>query len=133
VKQDIAQALLAGWLSGATAGLAITGIVLVTAARRPALALRLPWQSRLGVLGIVVANVLVFSLTLVGLVLGAVQHRTHGDGRFPFFVFAGVVVVGGLYVFVRGGVRRAEAPVVLAGLAVVAVAFAVMLPALAAA
>lgn len=133
VNTDLARALLAGWLSGAAAGLAITAILLVTAARRPMLAHRLPWQGRLVVFGILAANATVFALTLVGLVLGALQHRTHGDGRFSLMVVAGVVVLGGLYVFIRGRVRTGEAPAVVAALVVVALAFAVMLPALAAA
>lgn len=132
MKDDVAQTLLAGWLSGAAAGIAITGLVLVAAARRPGLARRLPWQSRLGVLGMIVSNAVLFSLTLVGLVLGAFYHRVREDeGRFPLYVLAGAVVVGALYVFIRGRVRTAEAPVVLVSLAIAAFAFAVMLPGLA--
>ncbi len=134
MNSEAMQALLAGWLSGAAAGLAVTGVVLVMAARHPALAPRLPWQRHLGVLGIVVANGMLIVLTLVGLLLGALYHRTREDAeRFPLWVILGLFAVGGLYFFVRGRVRTAEAPVVLVALAIAGVAFAGLLPRLASA
>ncbi|MEX2373473.1 MAG: hypothetical protein WD800_06675 [Dehalococcoidia bacterium] len=130
MNAEAAQALMAGWLSGATAGLAVTALVLVTASRTPALATRLPFQGRLGILGIVAANVMVFGLSLIGLLLGTAYHETSaeaGGGRFPLAVAAVIVGLVALYGFVRG-FRRGEAPVVLGGLALSALAFAVMLP-----
>lgn len=134
MNEQAAQALLAGWLSGAAAGLATTALVLVAATRRPGLISELPLlQGHPGVLGIVVANATVIALTLVGLVLGAAYYASDAQpGRFALLVGVGVVVLGGLYAYVRGRVWSDEAPLVLVALAIVGLAFAVMLPQLAA-
>lgn len=127
---DLLQALVSGWIAGAVAGLASTAIWLVAMARRPGLAARLPLQGHLTVFGIVFANTFVIGLTLVGLVLGAFQHRSGGGpgGAFSLAVLAGLVLVAGAYAFVRGRLRGGEAPYVLLTLATVAVSFALLLP-----
>lgn len=135
VNVELLRSLVAGWISGAAAGLASTGIWLVAMSRRPALAAmasRLPRERFVIVFGIVFANASVISLTLVGLLLGAVHHRLGGGPGSPFslLVLGGGVVIGGAYVFVRGGLRAPEAPWVLFTLAVIALAFGVMLPVL---
>lgn len=134
VSAETAQALLAGWLSGAAAGLAITAVVLIVLARHPEAAARLPGQGRLRFVAIVVANALVLGLTLVGLVLGALYLRTSGDAGgawFSLVVAGGCVAAAALYVFVRGQIRGGEAPVVLGSIVIAAAAFGVMLPLLA--
>ncbi len=131
MNTHVLQSLLAGWLSGAAAGLALTAVVLVWLARRPEVARRLPLQTRLPILGIVAANALVFGLTLLGLVSGAVYHNTSADaggGRFPLVLAGLLLTVGALYAFVRGTVRSKEAPVVLAALIVCGLAFGGLMP-----
>lgn len=128
---ELVQSLFAGWVAGAVAGLAQTAVVLVVLARRPALAQRLPWQQRLPILGIIFANALTFSLTIIGLVLGALFHANGGPDaalRFSALVAGGVVAIAVLYAFVRGRLRSAEAPAVLIGLVVAGVAFGGLLP-----
>ena len=132
MNEELAGALLAGWIAGAVAGLTSTAALLLFAARSPSFAARLPTR-RLPLLGILLANGLTFGLTLVGLLLGGLFYGFGGGGsggalRFGWGVF--VVVAGflGLYGFVRGGSRGREAPVVVVALAVAGVCFGVLLP-----
>ena len=130
MNSHVLQSLLAGWLSGAAAGLGVTAVALVWVSRRPAVMRRLPLQARLPVLGIVVANAMVFGLTLIGLVAGAVYHGTSvdaGGGRFPLVLAGIVVAAAALYAFVRGP-RASEAPAVVGALVVCGLAFGGMLP-----
>lgn len=130
-NNELLQALVAGWVSGAVAGLAATAAVLIFLARRPAVARRLPWQQRLPILGIIFANAFLFGLTIIGLVLGALFHRAGGPEapvRFGIGVGAGVLVIATLYAVVRGRLRSGEAPGVLACLAVCGLCFGVLLP-----
>jgi len=127
----LVQGLLAGWITGAAAGLAMTALLLTMAARSPNLAQRMPFQNRLVIVGIVAANATVFVLSLVGLVLGALWHRTSSSAEtsyFGFVVLGWLVAMAGLYAFVRGRVRGAEAGLVLGALGICAVAFGVALP-----
>lgn len=127
----VLQSLLAGWLSGAAAGIGVTALVMTWLSRRPDLARRLPFQARLPILGIVVVNAMAFGLTLIGLVLGAVYHSTsiEADGGRFRLVLAGVLfAIGGLFAFVRGRVRGGGVPLVLGVLAVCGLAFGVMMP-----
>jgi len=132
VNADLMQSLLAGWVSGAAAGLATTMLVLVWLARSPERARRLPMQVRLPILGIVVVNAMVITLTLVGLVAGALHHNTRpadgSAGLFPVTLAAIVLASAALYAFVRGRIRSAEAPLVLGSLLVFGLAFGGMLP-----
>ncbi|MDA0300901.1 MAG: hypothetical protein O2822_00065 [Chloroflexi bacterium] len=124
------QAVVSGWIAGAAAGLASTAVWLVALVRRPGLATRLPLHGHLTIFGIVFANAFVISLTLVGLVLGALQHRFGGGpgGAFSLAVLAGAVAIAAAYAFVRGGIRGEASPYVLLTLAVIAASFAVLLP-----
>ena len=67
---DLARSLLAGWIAGALAGIVATGVLLVLMARRPTLAARVARTPRLGVVGVVLANGLTLTLTVIGLILG---------------------------------------------------------------
>lgn len=128
---ELMQALTAGWVSGVVAGMVGTAMLLVLIARRPQLASRLPLPNKLPVLGIVFANALTISLTLVGLVLGAIHHGVGGGGvlgGFSLIVLGGSAAGAGFYAFVRGGIRRAEAPAVLLSLAIVGLTFGLLMP-----
>ncbi len=130
---ELARSLLAGWIAGALAGIVGTGAVLVVAVRRPGLAARVVGRPKLPVLGMILANGLTLTFTLVGLILGALFHRAGGSDaavRFALVVGGGAVVVAGLYAFVRGRVRTAEAPIVLVVLTIAALSFGVVLPVL---
>lgn len=126
----LAQSLSAGWVAGAVAGMASTMALIIGVVRTSVLASRLPWSDRPVILAIVMANALTFGLTLVGLVLGAVFHRTGVEDpqRFGMVVVGASVVIAAFYIFVRGGIRTREAPVVLVCLAVSGLSFALLLP-----
>jgi hypothetical protein len=124
---DAARVLLAGFLAGAAGGLAMTGLLLLALVRNPGARDRLPAEMRFTTIGILAANALLFAWTLVGLVLGAVfLHAT--QPAFSLGVAAGVGGLLGGAVFVR---RRLTWPMWSTAL-VAALAFAVLLPALAA-
>lgn len=130
---DLAQSLLAGWIAGALDGLIAAGGLVAFVARQPALAGRLPARGRLLAVGMIGANALVFGLTLLGLILGALFHRAGGEEvavRFGLVAGAGLLGVGALYAFVRGRLRTSEAPAVLMILVVSALSFGVVLPVL---
>jgi len=127
---DLLQSLVSGWIAGAVAGLACTAIWLVAFIRHPELALRLPLQQKLVIFGIVFANAFVISLTLVGIVLGALHYRFGGgpgDG-YSLALLGGTVVIALGYAFVRGRIRSQEGPYVLITLATVGVAFGLLMP-----
>jgi len=130
VDVGLAQSLFAGWVAGGVAGLASTAALMVGVVRTSAVASRLPWANRPVILAILMANALTFGLTLVGLVLGAVFHRTGVDDplRFGIVAAVGAAILVGAYVFVRGGVRAREAPVVLVCLVVSGLSFSVVVP-----
>ncbi len=128
---ELAQSLFAGWVSGAVAGMASTVALMIGVVRSSAVASRLPWANRPVILAILMANALTFGLTLVGLVLGAVFENVGGADdprRFGLFAAAGTLLVMGIYVFVRGGIRSREAPVVIVCLVASGLAFSIMLP-----
>ena len=130
---DLARSLLAGWIAGAMEGIVATGLVLVVMARKPGLAARIAGTRRLGIIGVILANGLTLTFTLIGLVLGALFHRAGGADaalRFALVVGGGSLTLAGLYAFVRGRVRTAEAPVVLMVLTIAALSFGVVLPVL---
>lgn len=127
---ELLQALLAGWLAGAIAGMTATAAVIIFVVTTPAVRERMPWANRLPVLAILMANGLTFGLTLVGLVLGAVFHNVGGRDeplRFGLIAAAGCVALGGLYLFVRG-VRGRESPVLLTCVVTCALSFGGVLP-----
>jgi len=130
VDVGLAQSLSAGWVAGAVAGMVSTMALIIGVVRSSVVASRLPWANRPVILAIVMANALTFGLTLVGLVLGAVFERTGVEDpqRFGLVVAGGSVVIAAFYIFVRGGIRSREAPVVLVCLAVSGLAFALLLP-----
>jgi hypothetical protein len=130
VDAALAQSLFAGWVAGAVAGMASTVALIIGVVRTRVVASRLPWANRPVILAIVMANALTFGLTLVGLVLGAVFHRTGVEDpqRFGIVVAVATVVIVGFYVFVRGGIRAREAPVVLVCLVVSGLSFSLLLP-----
>lgn len=129
---DVARPLLAGWVAGAGVGLAHTALLLLALSRDPAWPKRLPGlRVSLPILGVVAANALVIGWTLVGLVLGAILIGAPMPA-FSFAVGGGCLALAALYTFVRGRPPRGEAVVVWATAALAAVAFAVLLPLLAA-
>lgn len=127
---ELLQSVVSGWIAGAVAGLANTAVLLVAIARHPHLADRLPLQRNLVVLGVVFANALVISLTLVGIVLGMLHHRFGGGPAsvFSLAIVGGTVLLGLFYAFVRGTVRSSEGPVVLVTLSIAGAAFGLLLP-----
>ena len=81
VDADLARSLLAGWIAGAMAGIVATGLVLVVMARKPGLAARIAGTRRLGIIGVILANGLTLTFTLIGLVLAAEAHHHVGAER----------------------------------------------------
>lgn len=124
---DAAYAVLAGLLAGAAGGLASTAIALLALVRHPTLRARLPGGVSPAAIGIVAVNGMLIVWTLAGLVLGAVYARA-AMPQFSIGVVAAVLALLGGAVFVR---RRLTWPMWSAA-AVAVLAFAAMLPALAA-
>lgn len=124
---DTAEALLAGWVSGAAAALALTALMLFAIARDPAWRVRLgSTRLRLPLIGVVVVNAMMLFCTLVGLVLGAVYLVADQ----PAFSITVVAVIGlGLLLF--STVRGMPGWVTWSTVAISVVAFAGMLPGLA--
>ncbi len=130
---EAARALVAGFIAGAAAALATTGIALfsmsrnaewwVRARERVAGARSVP----LPLLGIVVVNAMMLAWTLLGLVLGAAYLSLDDPARFRFFlniaVLAALIAAG----FVRGRMTRMMWVTAL----VAALAYGVLLPLLA--
>lgn len=122
MEHEAARALVAGWIAGAAAGLAITGVAMAVVIRGPA------WwgRARVGhlsppIIGIIVVNVMVFAWTLLGLLLGAL-YLAAGPSMFRVGLAA---AVGGALVIawvVRGrltwpmGATAAVALLAFAGL-----------------
>ncbi len=123
---ELLRPLVAGWIAGAAAGLFITPILVIGMAR-PGPAAHFQGRTRLPVLVILFLNGLGISLTLIGLLLGAIYYARDGRG-FVVGVLAGVAVLGALYLFVRGRVPRAEAGMVIGSLVVLAACFGLLLP-----
>ena len=126
---ELLRPLVAGWIAGAAAGLFITPVLVISMAR-PGPAARFQGRARLPVLVILFLNALMISLTLVGLLLGAIYYASGGP-MFSVAVVAGITVLAVLYVVVRGRIRTAEAPVLLISLVILAAAFGGLLPFLA--
>lgn len=118
VDGDLLRALLAGWIAGAAAAFAATGILVAVLARTTA------WRARLTevrvslpLVGIIVVNGALLVLTIVGLVLGALYHAGDQPGFSLSIVVAGTALLA-LGWFVRG---RLEWPLwALAGVFVIA-------------
>lgn len=118
VDGDLLRALLAGWIAGAAAAFAATGILVAVLARTTA------WRARLTevrvslpLVGIIVVNGALLVLTIVGLVLGALYHAGDQPGFSLSIVAAGTALLA-LGWFVRG---RLEWPLwALAGVFVIA-------------
>ena len=125
---DTAQALFAGWVSGAFVAFAHTALLLVALSRDPA------WWGRfsrtglhLPLVGIVVVNAMMLLWTIVGLVLGAISL---GIDQPAFSIT--VVAIVGLAVMLLAVVRGMPGWLTWATVAVAVTAFAGLLPALAA-
>jgi hypothetical protein len=118
--------IVAGWIAGAAAGLFLMPLLLIWAAR-PGRFVHLQGRTRLPALVILFLNGLMITFTLIGLVLGGIYTQT---GGLPFsLVVLGVIgAAASLYLFVRGTWRAPEAPLVLAGVVITALAFAGLLP-----
>ncbi len=130
---EAARALVAGFISGAAAALASTGIALfsmsrnaewwVRARERVAGARSVP----LPLLGIVIVNAMMLAWTLLGLILGAAYLSLDDPARFRFFlniaVLVGLIAAG----FVRGRMTRTMWVTAL----VAALAYGALLPLLA--
>ena len=130
VNVELAQALFAGWVAGAIAGMVTTAVVMIFVVTTPAVRTRMPWANRLPILAILMANALTFGLTLVGLILGAVFHNVGGRGEpltFGLVAAGACVALGGLYLFVRGA-RGRESPVLLTLVVTCGLAFGGLLP-----
>ncbi len=124
---DTAQALLAGWVSGAASALAITALLLVAVARDPTWRVRLSQRVRLPLIGIVVVNAMMLFWTLVGLVLGAIYLVADQ----PAFSITVAVVIGlGLLLF--SAIRGMPGWVTWSTVGIALLSFAGLLPALAA-
>lgn len=130
---EAARALVAGFISGAAAALATTGIALVSMSRnaqwwvqareRVAGASRVP----LPLLGVVVVNAMMLAWTLLGLVLGTAYLSLDDPARFRFFVNIALLLALIAAGFVRGRMTRAMWSTAL----VAALAYGVLLPLLA--
>ena len=130
---EAARALVAGFISGAAAALASTGIALfsmsrnaewwVRARERVAGARSVP----LPLLGIVIVNAMMLAWTLLGLVLGAAYLSLDDPARFRLFLNVAVLVALIAAGFVRGRMTRTMWVTAL----VAAVAYGVLLPLLA--
>ncbi len=131
-RPEIARPLLAGWIAGAIVGLVDTAIVVIAVARSPRWPEQLAYfRVSLPALTIAAANGMLLGWTLIGLLLGAVSMLVPMP-RFAIAVCAVTFAVAGLYAYVRGLDDRGEAAVVLSSLALATLAFAGVLPALAA-
>ena len=130
---EAARALVAGFISGAAAALASTGIALfsmsrnaewwVRARERVAGARSVP----LPLLGVVIVNAMMLAWTLLGLVLGAAYLSLDDPARFRLFLNVAVLVALIAAGFVRGRMTRTMWVTAL----VAAVAYGVLLPLLA--
>ena len=130
---EAARALVAGFISGAAAALASTGIALfsmsrnaqwwVRARERVAGARSVP----LPLLGVVIVNAMMLAWTLLGLILGAAYLSLDDPARFRFFLNVAVLVALIAAGFVRGRMTRTMWVTAL----VAALAYGVLLPLLA--
>ncbi|MFA7248438.1 MAG: hypothetical protein WC273_02285 [Dehalococcoidia bacterium] len=132
LNPEIARHLLAGWVTGALVGLIDTALLVIAVGRSP----RWPQQLSalrvsLPALTIAAVNGMLIGWTLIGLLLGAVSISVPMP-RFSILVCLVALGAAGLYAFVRGLGNRGEMLVVMGCGLVATVAFAGMLPALAA-
>lgn len=129
---DIARPLLAGWITGAAVGLLDTAIIVIAVSRSS----RWPEQLanfRVSIPAFTIATVngMLIGWTLIGLLMGALWIALPAP-RFSIAVCAVGCLLAGLYAFVRGLDARGEAAVVIGSAMLSTVAFAVVLPVLAA-
>lgn len=129
-EPSLFAAVLAGWVCGFAVALACTGYVMFGLSRMhlrplPDLKVSLP------IFGIVAVNALVIGWTLVGIGAGVAFYAT-GTGRFTGGVAAAHVLLVLVYAVARGHLWSGEARVVWATLLTSLVAFAGVLPFLAA-
>ena len=127
------RALVAGFIAGAAAALATTGMALISMSRDAAWWVRArervagAGKVPLPLLGVVVVNAMMLGWTLLGLVLGAAYDGLDDPARFRLFVnlaiLAALVAAG----FVRGRMTRAMWSTAL----VAAIAYGALLPLLA--
>jgi len=132
IDPEIARPLLAGWITGAAIGLADTAIVVIAVARSSSWPAQFShFRVSIPAFGIAAVNGLLIGWTLIGLLMGALWIRIP-QPRFSILVVAVGLAIIGLYAFIRGFDQRGEAAVLLATALLATLAFAVMLPALAA-
>lgn len=126
---DTASALLAGWVSGAAVAFVTTALVLLAVSKDAAWSERLNrTRMRLPLLGVVIVNAMMLFWTIVGLILGAI----HIGIDQPAFSITVVAVIGlGLVLF--SAVRGMPGWLTWSTVGVAILAFAGLLPALAAA
>lgn len=129
---DVARPLLAGWITGAVVGLADTALIVIAVARSPR------WPEQLSGLhvslpafAIAAVNGMLIGWTLIGLLLGALSIIVPMP-KFAFGVCGVTIGIVCLYAYVRGLEHRGEVVVVMGSGLIATVAFAVMLPVLAA-
>lgn len=121
-----ARVLLAGSLAGVAGGMAATALLLLALLRNPAARARLPAEMHFAAVGVVAVNAMLLVWTLLGLVLGAVYLYAPEPGFSASVAGACALALAGGG-FVR---QRVTWPMWSAAL-VAALAFAVLLPALA--
>jgi hypothetical protein len=121
------RAILAGWVTGAAIGIVNLGVLMVLLAREREPMARFPGlKVSLPIFGVIVANVMVFGWTLVGIVLGFI-YTLMSPGAFVAVVVAVGVFVGAAYGVLRG-VAASEAKFVWPSLALGTVLFASVVP-----
>ena len=129
---EVARPLLAGWITGAIVGLADAALLVIAVTRAPGWPQQLAgFRVSLPAVAIVAVNGMLIGWTLVGLLLGALWIVVPMP-RFAIGVCAVSLGIVGLYAFVRGFEHRGEARLVAGGALIATVAFAGLLPALAA-
>ena len=127
------RALVAGFISGAAAAFATTGIALFSMSRNAAWWVRARERVAgassvpLPLLGIVIVNAMMLAWTMLGLIFGAAYYSLDDPDRFRLFaniaILAALIAAG----FVRGRMTRTMWVTAL----VAALAYGVLLPLLA--
>ena len=130
---EAARALVAGFIAGAAAALATTGLALISMSRDAAWWVRArervagAGKVPLPLLGVVVVNALMLAWTALGLVLGAAYLSLGDPARFGFLLHVGVLAA----LIAAGYVRRRMTTAMWSTALIAAFAFGVLLPLLA--